>query len=161
MNATAKVAPRVEPMPTAPASSAGPKSDALVLRSGEGVTTTVSEHVVAKIAGLAVREVEGVHSLVPFGTGQSITNIVDSLRGSESRDLGVHVEVGKVEAAVDVRVITNYGANIPGIAEAIRKSVKSRIETMTGLQLKELNIEVVDLNFEDDMRTQKPEPRVQ
>lgn len=121
----------------------------LVLQSDAG-STTIQPHVVAKIAGLAVREVEGVHGLVPYGAGQAISNLARAVTGSEARDLGVSVEVGKVEAAIDVRIVTIYGASIPTIADGIRDNVERRIFEMTGLKVKETNIEVVDLYFPGD-----------
>lgn len=142
-------------MATAKNQLAAAPATSLVLNQ-DGGSVTIADHVVAKIAGLAVREVEGVHALVPFGAGQAITNLAKGLRGTESRDLGVRVEVGKVEAAVDVRIIVDYGASIPAVATAIRKSVTARVSAMTGLKTKEINLEVVDLWFPDD--DAKPEP---
>ena len=122
-------------------------TDSVVLDS-QGGRTIVMESVVAKIAGLAVREVPGVHNLVPYGAGQAITSFARNIRGSDMRELGVHVEVGTVEAAVDVRIVAEYGASIPEIAASIRDNVTSRVGGMTGLLVKEINIEVVDLYFD-------------
>ena len=72
---------------------------------GESGKTKIASDVVAKIAGLAIREVEGVHALVPFGAGQTLSSVAQSLGVSERKDMGVHVEVGSVEAAVDMRVV--------------------------------------------------------
>lgn len=112
--------------------------------------TRVSEEVVAKIAGLAVREVPGVRSLVPFGAGQTLTSLASQLRGNDMKDLGIHVEVGTIEVAVDVRIVADYGISIPHIAEQIRENLELRVTEMTGLRLKEVNIEVVDLYFPDE-----------
>lgn len=118
---------------------------------GKGVHTHIHQEVVAKIAGLAVREVEGIHELVPFGAGQTISNLANRVSGGmEMRDLGVRVEVGTEEAAVDVRVVTNYGASIPAIADAVFKNVSTRILDMTGLKVVEVKIEVLDLWFSED-----------
>jgi len=131
-----------------------------VLLESDGGRTSIQPHVVAKIAGLAVREVEGVHALVPFGTGQTISSIARAVTGSQMRDLGVSVEVGKIEAAVDVRITTDYGVSIPSIAVGIRDNVTARIGEMTGLKVTEVNIEVVDLYFDDDS-VEAPARRVQ
>ena len=136
--------------------------DMLVMTSERG-KTRVSEEVVGKIAGLAVQEIKGVHALVPFGAGQTLSSIAQSLGATANRkDIGVNVEVGQVEAAVDVRIITEYGAAIPQVSEAIRTNIASRIETMTGLKVKEINIDVVDLYFEADERSTEiaVDPRV-
>ena len=129
-----------------PAPRAESEPDASVL-TGEDGTTIIHNDVVAKIAGMAVREIDGVKELVPFGAGQQVTSLARRVTGKTMRALGVHVELGKVEAAVDVRIVTVYGASIVGIATAIRENVRERVESMTGLRVVEINIEVVDLFF--------------
>jgi len=123
--------------------------EGMLIISDQG-QTRVSEEVVAKIAGLAVREVPGVRSLVPFGAGQTLTSLASQLRGNDMKDLGIHVEVGTIEVAVDVRIVADYGVSIPHIAEQIRENLALRVTEMTGLRLKEVNIEVVDLYFPDE-----------
>ncbi len=130
---------------------------------GKGIQTHIHHEVVAKIAGLAVREVAGIHSLVPFGAGQTISKLANKISGSKMRDLGVHVEVGTTECAVDVRVVANYGTSIPTMADSVFKNVSKRITEMTGLKVIEINIEVMDLYFPQDAIEATPErerPRV-
>lgn len=109
----------------------------------------IHQEVVAKIIGLAVREVPGVHELVPFGAGERLAHLADRITGHETRDLGVHVEIGTLECAADVRVVCDYGASLPDVAAAIRERVVRRVQEMTSLDVCELNIEVVDLYFDD------------
>lgn len=123
--------------------------------------TDIDAGVVAKIASLAVREVEGVHHVAPFGASQALEKMASSLTGDELRSLGVKVEVGAVETAVDVRIVVNYGTSIPKLADALRKNVAERLDRMTGLACKEINIEVVDLWFAEDDKPKAVEaPRV-
>lgn len=98
---------------------------------------------------------------MPFGTGQAITNLARQLSGDEFRDLGVRVDVGKIEAAVDARIVTDYGLSIPDIAAAVRINVGERIRGMTGLKVKEVNLEIVDLYFEGGGRPEGSPARVQ
>ncbi len=140
--------------------SAARSEDKLVLTSDQG-KTSIQDHVVAKIAGLAVREVDGVHALVPYGTGQVITNLANTIRGEEARDLGIRVEVGTVECAVDVRLIMDYSVSIPEVARKVRERVTARIQEMTGLRTKEINIDVMDLWFSEDDETAPEQTRVQ
>ena len=126
------------------------KTTPAVVTQGDQGRTIIQTDVVAKIAGLAVREIEGVHKLVSYGAGQAVASIASSIRKNDMKELGVHVEVGEKEAAVDVRIVTNYGASIPDVAEAIRKNVSQRIEEMTGLHVVEVNVDVVDLYFPSD-----------
>lgn len=133
-------------------------SVAKIINSDEG-KTVIRDQVVSKIVGLAVREIDGVVRLVPFGAGQSVTQLAKSVTGSQMRDLGVHVEVGETEAAVDVRIISEYGASIPAIAEAIRTNVVGRVKEMTGLKVVSVDIDVLDLHFaEDEDEVADPEP---
>lgn len=135
--------------------------DAPLILAGEQGKTIIQDDVVAKIAGLAIREVEGVHALVPYGTGQAISAAVSSLSGNERKDMGVRVEVGQVEAAVDVRIVALYGISIPALADAIRKNVEARIRSITGLKVKEINIEIIDLHFPSDAPPAPSSHRVQ
>ncbi len=138
---------------SSPAAQSGDASAALVpgasVLLGEDGKTVVHNQVVAKIAGLAVQEIEGVHRLVPFGPGQTVSSFAKTITRSSMHELGVNVEVGQKEAAVDVRIISAYGASIPAIAEGIRRNVSNRIESMTGLTVVEVNIDVIDLYFPD------------
>lgn len=109
--------------------------------------TIISNDVVAKIAGVTVRRTQGVHALVPYGSGQKVSAFARRITGAVMRDLGVQVEVGKIQAAVDVRIITTYGHSIVEVASQIRNEVRRNVEHMTGLEVVEVNIEVVDLYF--------------
>lgn len=109
--------------------------------------TIIADSVVAKIAGLAAREVQGVHSLMSTGLGQAVVGLARAVTRQQSRDTGILVEVGEKEAAVDVRICAEYGVNLPAVAAAVRNNVIARVESMTGLIVKEVNVSVVDLYF--------------
>ena len=128
--------------------------------------TTIANGVVSKIAGIAANEIDGVYQLVSTGAGQTLSGLAQRVTGAEARDRGVTVEVGQREAAVDVRLITVYGASIPEVSQAVRQNIISRVREMTGLIVKEVNIDVVDLYFPGDEREPPPAappaaPRVQ
>lgn len=122
--------------------------------------TTIADSVVAKIAGLAAREVEGVYQLVS-GTilGQAVVGLARAVTRRENRDNGIQVEVGEREAAVDVRLCAEYGVNLPAVAAAVRNNVVHRVESMTGLVVKEVNVFIVDLYFPEE--TQEVQRRVE
>lgn len=141
---------------SSPSQTLAHDGERFVLQSDFG-ETHVDESVVAKIAGLAVREVPGVHSLAPFDVGQRLTNLARSATGDDYRALGVHVRVGTVETAVDVRIVANYGVSIPSLAHQIRQSVVRRVEQGTGLTVKAVNIDITDLHFEELVKP-IPEP---
>lgn len=135
-----------------------PRATELITEQGK---TTIADVVVSKIAGLAAREVDGVHELVTQGVGGAVTGLAQRVTGADTRSQGVNVEVGEREAAVDLRLTVDYGVSIPQVAEAVRRNVMSRLEAMTGLVVKEVNIDVTDLYFpEAEAQTQQIEPRV-
>ena len=129
-------------------------------RSGVGGTTKIADHVVARIAGLAAREVAGVHDLTPAGFTQSFGSIAGRVTGQDQPERGVAVQVGEVECIVDLNIVVDYGASIPQLAEAMRRNLSNRLHAMTGLQAKEVNINVADLYFPDqEERQQQPAVR--
>jgi uncharacterized alkaline shock family protein YloU len=122
--------------------------------------TRIAEGVVSKIAGLAAREIPGVHEM-----GRGLARAIGGLRahvarqGEEPSTQGVTVEVGEREAAVDLDIVTYYGQSIVEVTEAVRRNVIERIEGTTGLDVKEVNIMVDDLFVEG--QPEPAEPRVQ
>lgn len=130
------------------------ESEAVQLDTGHG-KTVIAEGVVAKIAGVAAREVAGVHDLVPLGAGATIAGFAGRLTRADQRTTGVSVEVGQREAAVDLNVTVDYGVNIPQVAEAVRQNIMERIHAMTGLLVKEVNINAADLYFADEQAAQQ------
>jgi uncharacterized alkaline shock family protein YloU len=111
---------------------------------------TVAEGVVQKIAGVACREVAGVHAM---GTGGSraFSALRERIPGSTGPNVaqGVGVEVGESEAAVDLQIVVEYGVGIADVGRAIQRNVKQSIERMTGLSVVEVNVSVDDVHLPD------------
>lgn len=116
----------------------------------DGVGRTIIENiVVGKIAGLATREVSGVHSL-GGGAARVMGSLRDTFGGSGNVQQGVSVEVGERQAAVDLSIVAEYGVAIHELAEAIRRNIIRSIERMTGLEVTEVNITVTDVHLPQD-----------
>lgn len=128
---------------TRPAQRTGPGISQLQTDRG---TTSIADSVVAKIARLAAQEVEGVAELGGALSG-AIASVVSRIRGDEHQTSGVGVEVGSQQAAVDLTAKVQYPASIPEVAESVRQNVIERIQTMTGLEVVEVNVAVTDLVF--------------
>ncbi|MEV6766464.1 Asp23/Gls24 family envelope stress response protein [Streptomyces sp. NPDC051105] len=153
--------------------SGGGRADAgvsaLTGRTGAGTPaetrgkTTIADGVVAKIAGMAAREVPGIHSL-----GAGMARAFGAMRervpgGGGGVTRGVKVEVGERQAAVDLDVVVDYGVSIVDVAGAVRTNVISAVERMTGLEVVEVNVVVDDVDLPDDEeegQTQPDEGRV-
>jgi uncharacterized alkaline shock family protein YloU len=134
---------------TATPGSAG-KNDAPgeALQTGRGATT-IADPVVTKVAGIAAREVPGVHDL-GGGAARAVGAMTQKVGIGDARTQGVSVEVGEKEAAVDLTVIVDYGESIPQVSQGIRDNVIKRIEGITGLKVTEVNVAVNDLYFPGD-----------
>jgi uncharacterized alkaline shock family protein YloU len=115
-------------------------------RSEDRGTTTIDDGVVAKIAGIATREVSGVASMGGSLSG-AVAQVVGRIRGEEHATSGVGVEVGTRQAAVDLSITVQYPATITEVASSVRDNVIDRIEKLTGLEVVEVNIAVADLAF--------------
>ncbi|MFF7180747.1 Asp23/Gls24 family envelope stress response protein [Streptomyces sp. NPDC008121] len=114
--------------------------------------TTIADVVVAKIAGMAARDVPGVHAL-----GSGLSRSMGSMRGKmpgagsgTSATRGVGVEVGETQAAVDLDIVVDYGVSITDVAGAVRENVISAVERMAGRDVVEVNITVNDVKLPDE-----------
>ncbi len=123
--------------------------------------TRIADGVVTKIAALATREIPGVHEM-----GKGFARALGGLRArvpgqtEDQSTQGVSVEVGERQAAIDLDVVTYYGQSIVDVTEAVRRNVIERVESMTGLEVTEVNIMVDDLVVEGEPQA-PAETRVQ
>jgi uncharacterized alkaline shock family protein YloU len=107
--------------------------------------TTISDSVVSQIAGMAAREVEGVH--MGGSASRTASGVLSGITGSESTTRGVSAEIGTVEAALDLTMGIEYGRNILQIVEEVRRRISERVQNMTGLRVTELNVTISDIIF--------------
>ncbi|MDT0265190.1 Asp23/Gls24 family envelope stress response protein [Streptomyces sp. DSM 44915] len=112
--------------------------------------TTIADGVVAKIAGMATRDVVGVHAM-GSGLARTFGAVRDRVPGgSRSVTRGVKAEVGEVQTALDLEVVVEYGVSIADVSRTVRENVIVAVERMTGLEVVEVNISVVDVKLPDD-----------
>jgi uncharacterized alkaline shock family protein YloU len=122
--------------------------------------TSIADAVVSKVAGVATREISGVHDM-GSGTARAFGALREKIpvgSSTPSPSRGVNVEVGERQAAIDLDVVVDYGVSIVDVANAIRRNVVQRVEGMTGLEVTEVNIAVDDVWLGDELES---EPRVQ
>ncbi len=110
-----------------------------------GGKTLLSDSAVELIAGIAAREVPGVHKL---GKGV-FKDALHRVAGTVNTRRGVVAEVGTKEVAVDLEMVVEYGFNLYEVAEQARTLVIERLEQMTGLTVKEVNIHVADVVLQE------------
>lgn len=152
--------PQTTAQPTATRDSAAGRQ--LATRSTELVgtdgRTTIADAVVSKIAGIATREVHGVHD-VGGGASRAIGALRERIPGAGvNQSQGVSVEVGERQAAVDIDLVADYGVSIADLAAGVRRNVITALERMTGLEVTEVNITVHDVYLADDDDEQDAAP---
>ena len=125
-------------------SESGQQRNESPLLSDRGATT-ISDTVVSTIAGMAAQEVEGVH--MGGGASRTAGGVLGSLTGSESKTSGISVEVGRTETAIDLKMGIEYNKNILQTVEEVRRRITDRVQSMTGLRIKELNATITDITF--------------
>lgn len=122
--------------------------------------TVIADQVVATIAGIAAREVEGVHNM-GGGASRAVGAVRDTVTRSSDPTRGVKVEVGEKQAAVDLDIVVLYGTEIAETAQEIRSHVAFAVERMTGLEVVEVNINIRDVHVPgDDSDEEEEEARV-
>lgn len=123
--------------------------------------TVIDDGVVAKVAGIAAREVQGVHSL-GTGAARAIGAIRDAI-GQRDFGQGVKVEVGEKQVAADVVIVAEYPVALQQVAEGVRSGVSRALEQIVGMEVAEVNVTVQDVFIpgDDDADEDKKETRVE
>ena len=121
------------------------------LQSDRG-TTTIQDAVVSNIAAMAVREVEGIDpshggARLPGDTSPTVGEFVGRVTAAAGRTRGISVQVGEEQTALDLMVNVIYGMPIHQVTDALRRNVIRHVESMTGLEVTEVNITVNDVTF--------------
>ena len=105
----------------------------------------VADEVVAIIAGLAATEVDGVASMA----GNITYDLVSKL-GMKTLSKGVKVNISGDVITVDLSLNIKYGKNILETSKTVQEKVNSSIETMTGLEVSEVNINIASVDMENE-----------
>ena len=124
--------------------------------------TTIADSVVSKISGIAAQEVDGIR--MGSGASQTASNLLGSITGgggSGSSTQGVSVEVGQEEAAIDLTLTAEYGKSIPQLAEAVRRNVSNRVESLVGLRVTEVNVTVQNIFFPQQEEEQERQRQIE
>ena len=119
------------------------------LQTTRGVTT-LDEAVVAKIAGMAAREVPGVYDM-GGAARRAFSAVAGRIPNAQTNVTGgISVEKGDTQTAVDVTVVLEYGASVVEVGDAIRRNIIEQVEGTTGLEVVEVNVNVTDVHLPDE-----------
>ena len=98
----------------------------------------ISEDVVATIVAQSVKEVEGAVSL-SVRPGADIADMI----GKKSWGKGIKILIDEDNSVtVDCNILIGYGQNVVELAKAVQDSVSTHVESMTGVKVKAVNVNV-------------------
>jgi uncharacterized alkaline shock family protein YloU len=119
---------------------------------------TIADGVVEKVAGIAARQVAGVHDL-GGGAARAIGAIRNAIN-AQDRGQGISVEVGEKQVAADITVVAEYPVALQKLADSIRSAVSEAISSVVGMEVTEVNVTVSDVYIPSDDKDEDTESRV-
>ncbi len=112
-----------------------------ITQTQENGSVKISEDVIVTIVTQAVRDVEGVVGL-SVKPGADIIEII----GKRGSGKGVKITIGQSnELYIDCNVNISYGQSVVAVATAIQEAVSSTVESMTGVTVASVNVNVCDI----------------
>jgi uncharacterized alkaline shock family protein YloU len=114
-------------------------------------STRIEDEVVEKIAGIAAREVPGVHDL-GGDTARFFAAVKERVGLSEGVDRGVSARLDGRTARIGVTLVVEYGVPVYPVTEQVRAKVIEAVEGMLELQVLEVNVVVDDVEVPEQHR---------
>lgn len=116
----------------------------------------VSDEVVSTIAHLAAVQVPGI-----AGMSESIASGLAKILGQTDASKGVKVTIGeKNDVVIEISVVIESGNPIPSVTSQLQRAVKDEVESMTGLEVVAVNIQVTGMAAKKVVPS-APAPKVQ
>ena len=117
-------------------------------QSAQGGSIQISEEVVASVAAMAVLEVEGV-----CGLSSSIGTDIAEMLGRKTLAKGIRLVPEEDNSLrIDCDVVAKYGSSIFSLAEAVQESVKSSVESVTGMAVTQVNVNICGISMAKDAK---------
>ncbi len=107
----------------------------------------ISDDVVAVIAGKAAAETPGIAAM----SDRISEGLAKRLSGKQVQR-GVTVQVGELEASIDLRVIIYYGEIIYDVCTLLQERVSESVEDITGLRVSAVNIKVEGVQLKEEIQ---------
>ena len=103
----------------------------------------IADEVIAVIASIAATEVEGVAKM-----SGNITSEIAAMVGMKNLSKGVKVRIDEDKVDITISLIMDYGVSIPAVSREVQDRVKNSIETMTGLEVSEVNVRIAGIQMQ-------------
>ncbi len=113
-----------------------------VVKKGKIGSVKVADDVVAKIAALAALEIDGVSAMAGGITNENIEKYSSKNVAKSSK-----VFVGEGKVRVDLSILMRYSYNIPATSKQVQDRVKTSIQSMTGLDVTDVNVRIAGITM--------------
>ena len=117
---------------------------AILVKSEYG-EVSVSNNVIAMIAGEAANKCYGVVGMASRGKKDGIVNLLKP--DNMTKGIGVSVEDSGV--VIDMHIVVEFGVNIKVICDSIMHNVKYKVESSTGLKVTRVTVQVESVRVGD------------
>lgn len=106
----------------------------------------VSEDVISTIVKLATLEVDGVDSLACANCNYK------GILGKINKSSIINIKLVGDVVEISVGIIVKAGHKVVKLAEEVQNNIKSNVQTMTGITVARVNVNIHGIAF-DDMKT--------
>lgn len=110
----------------------------------------IAPEVIEVIAGIAAAEVEGVSSM-----RGNLASGISEIIGKKYHGKGVRVDLSEDRITIDVYILVKFGKSIPTVAGNVQDNIRQALITMTGLEISEVNVHVVGVQFDNNKAEQE------
>jgi len=119
--------------------------------NGQSGQIQIANEVLAIVCGTAALEIEGV---------AASHSVSDASGRFAKRNFarGVKIALKDNVVSVDLAIIVKFGHQIHTVSEEVQRRVKTALETMVGMTVKEVNVNVVGVHFDKPPKV-KARPR--
>jgi uncharacterized alkaline shock family protein YloU len=107
----------------------------------------VSNEAIATIAGTAALQVKGI-----AGMSAGIIDGIAKLITGKELTKGIKVELKENQVKINVYTIVEYGVSIPDVAWQVQENIKRQVESMTGLDVTEVNVYVQGIHIQSQKK---------
>lgn len=109
------------------------------------------DSVIKKIIAVALDSVDGLLNV----DGGFFSNTAKKISNNADDTAGIETEVGKEQVAIDMDVVVEYGKDIQEIFNNLKQVVAKEVKQMTGLDVIEVNLKVVDIKTKEEHEKDK------
>lgn len=113
------------------------------IRKEEG-SIKISDQVLMTVIRESVKDIKDIVSLKGGFPG----GIKATFSSNTTTKKGVKIQKEEEQIIINISVIVKYGIKIPEILKEAQKKVKNNVETMTDIQVKNINIYIQDLEVQ-------------